>query len=235
MGAEDGSSQIRIGVTSPKGMKRSAFTALMGKLENNHFHYGHLPYSIEMAEIFTQMSIKLVVLARDPRAVVCSNVHFILKHKHHQLFEIFRSLPDLESQIKLAIKGFEKTKQTNNQELLSIDTCYKSIIDWATYTDSPLILFEDLIGSQGGGNQELQQHTINKLINYIGCELSSEQVDAISKQLFSETSPTFYRGTIDGWREDFSPNLEEYFNIHAKQSLIDFKKLFEENSRYRSK
>ncbi len=217
-GHEDDRSDIKLGVTSPKRINPSAFTEVMRELNYSQYHYGHLPYSKETDEILTQLGVKMVVLLRDPRAVVCSNVHFILKNKHHELHDTFTALPNFNAQLKTAIVGFDRT-QNARKELLSINQCYASIAKWGTDANKKLIFFEDLIGARGDGDELSQRKTVSEILSYVGYPYTNDDLTKLCDQIFSESSPTFSRGRVEGWRMDFTPELEQYFNDNAGDSF----------------
>ncbi|MCK5871873.1 MAG: hypothetical protein KAG26_03520 [Methylococcales bacterium] len=82
---------------------------------------------------------------------------------------------------------------------------YRSHYQWRDHSNCLLLKFEDLIGEQGGGEQEAQYKVVIKISQHIGIELN--HVKSHANQLFDPTVRTFRIGKIDSWKETLSPTL----------------------------
>lgn len=92
----------------------------------------------------------------------------------------------------------------NGTYVESFASILQNAIGWLTAAGVLVIKFEDLVGSNGGGNDNLQKEVFSKIIDFIGAD-SSNEIDYASK-LFGE-SKTFRAGKIGSWRLDLSPDL----------------------------
>ena len=66
-------------------------------------------------------------------------------------------------------------------------------------------------GSGGGGDDAAQERTVRELYGYLGLEADDARVGATCRQLFSSDSPTFRKGAIGQWRDQFDDELEALF------------------------
>jgi len=84
-----------------------------------------------------------------------------------------------------------------------------------SWRDDPRCLFlrfEDLVGPNGGGSDELQQQAIKSIENHLGYTLGSEQC----KEIYSTTARTFRKGSIDGWKESLDETALARLNTYCK-------------------
>lgn len=225
-GHEDDSSGLFVGVSTPRGIQRDYFATLMRDLEPGHYHVGHLPYSQEARDIFNELGFRMIVILRDPRAVVCSFVHFILSRKEHVLYPSFADEPRPEARIELAIRGFPPSPRSSNLGLLPIADCFKSVADWTSWPGALAVSFEELIGPRGGGTVEDQAKVLHRMLEHVGYASGEVDTRALGGSLFSETSITFRKGQIDEWRNEFTADLEACFDKYAGAALQDYRSLF---------
>ncbi len=72
------------------------------------------------------------------------------------------------------------------------------------------VSFEDLVGSNGGGSDDLQKKTIEVIFNYL--KIKNVDVDKIAKNAFDKTSETFRKGKIGSYKKVLSPMQIKLFN-----------------------
>jgi len=64
-----------------------------------------------------------------------------------------------------------------------------------------IVRFEDLVGSKGGGSDEIQRNTIKAILEFSGISKYDNEIDKIQLSLFGGTH-TFREGQINAWRKD---------------------------------
>ena len=75
--------------------------------------------------------------------------------------------------------------------------------------------FEDLVGSSGGGDDIRQRAALRSMYDFLGLDVDQRFIESVGNRLFSSRSPTFRRGTIGAWRQQFDPEVEEEFERTA--------------------
>lgn len=72
------------------------------------------------------------------------------------------------------------------------------------------VRFEDIVGSNGGGSDDLQKKTIENIFNYL--KIKNIDVDKIAKNSFDKTSETFRKGKIGSYKKVLSPMQIKLFD-----------------------
>ena len=83
------------------------------------------------------------------------------------------------------------------------------------------ICFEDFVGENGGGNNELQKETIVEVLEWLGISVSQYRVQYALSHCWGG-SITFHKGVIGQWREEFKLIHVEALKKHWNQYLIDW-------------
>lgn len=105
----------------------------------------------------------------------------------------------------------------------------KNVLSIKDKKNALLVRFEDLVGSKGGGNDDLQRKTIKQIASHIGVDVSEDQLDFVQENLFgtevrveSMSEETFRSGKIGSWKEVFRPEHVNFFNKHYKKFQREF-------------
>lgn len=72
------------------------------------------------------------------------------------------------------------------------------------------VRFEDIVGSNGGGSDDLQKKTIENIFNYL--KIKNIDLDEIAKNSFDKTSKTFRKGKIGSYKKVLSPMQIKLFD-----------------------
>ncbi len=82
------------------------------------------------------------------------------------------------------------------------------------------VRFEDLVGSNGGGDDAKQLATVKAIAKHVSIELSEERAQEIATNLFGITKNTFRKGQIGAWKEEFTPEHKKLFKQYGGELLI---------------
>jgi len=149
---------------------------------------------------------KIIILIRDPRDILVSQINWIREGctwwpTGYYIPNYFQNLT-YSDQIFWMI-NFPK-------EHIGL----KEYLEWAREVienkHATIIKFEDLIGTNGGGNSTLQLNAISSLLELLGYEYSEERVAKIASSLFGGTE-TFRKGNIGNWKKHFKNNHKVLF------------------------
>jgi sulfotransferase 6B1 len=184
----------------------------VGRLSKGEFAPAHLAFDEALFDIIKQNNIKVLMMARDPRDIIVSNEHYITNidktHEHHKYLS---SLPSSEARIEALIKGFDN----NGIVYPSIAELFASYQKWTQQPEVFCLKFEDLIGEKGGGSQQKQRDTVERLIQYLGVELKADELNSICESTFSTKSSTFRKGKIGSWADSISKRHLEMLHKDA--------------------
>ena len=74
------------------------------------------------------------------------------------------------------------------------------------------VRFENIVGTKGGGNDDLQKKTIKDILTYIELDEEMFNVNYISNMAFNTRSDTFRKGIIGDYKNILSLDQMELFN-----------------------
>jgi len=176
---------------------------------NNPCIRSHFNFSAQ-AKKFIQKNPehKVLLLVRDLRDVCVSTAHY---------------RGDIEERLGRPLTTEEKLTWviTNGagEDEDSIWNCAhhaREAISWTLQPNTLLIRFEDLCGPRGGSSLEAQKETISSVSQFFGVELTDEEIEFVSENLWGRSSGykawTFRKGRVGGWQDEFSPENLEMFN-----------------------
>lgn len=186
---------------------------MLGGLRPGQVLFTHLPFKPRFEQAAIGCGARLLMLIRDPRDIAVSEVHYTLARPETPGHDALRREPDMHSRLRLMIGG--------GGEILPLSTRLGRFHGWLD-TDPLLVRFEDLVGPRGGGTDATQRQNLQRIFSHLGVPLSEPDLLALQARVFSDASPTFRRGRIGGWRDEFTPDLRELFDREASSLLTMF-------------
>jgi len=209
---------VIIGVDDPRFIKKEVVESILRRIGNNRYISGHIPYTKNMEDILDKYGYRCIAIIRDPRDVVVSHVHFLLRTEDHYLHDYYHSLQDFDKCLMQSIIGYQDA--TKGLKVSSIVERVKSISAWDESPICYLTRFEDLIGERGGGSAGKQRKEILLIAEHIGISLSNQKVLDIMEKMFGG-SHTFRKGQIGDWKEAFKEEHKEACKAIAGDLLIE--------------
>lgn len=64
--------------------------------------------------------------------------------------------------------------------------------------------------------------TLHAIHNYLGINVQEDWIQWLSREIFSNASPTFRLGLIGQWREYFDEEMKDLFKLEVGDYLIRF-------------
>jgi len=168
-------------------------------IKKGQFAPTHIQFNDKVYNVILNENIKVVQIVRDPRDVLISHLLYIRDlDKTHKSSAYINSIKGDIEQFKAIIKGREDIIEP-------FSDVAKKFFGWLTKPDTLIIKFEDLVGKSGGGSDELQATATQKVIDFLGLQLTEKQLTKINAKIFSSKSPTFNTGKINKWKSYFTP------------------------------
>lgn len=167
---------------------------------------GHLPYYPPWLQALEDTGCRMLFMIRDPRDVVASEMHHVLRDPEHRLHERYRRTTDPQERLLMLIRGVEGGRRPLREVL-------ENFLPWLD-VGACVVRYEELIGARGGGSDGSQRRTLIRVFDHLGLEADDRTLDRIQDRLFSDASPTFRRGATGGWRAWFDPVVAEAFRTH---------------------
>ncbi len=193
----------------------------MDNLTNHEFVNGHLYYTSEWETFFNKRNMKQIFVYRDPRDVVVSYAYFIPTLKIHPLYDTFTQENFTHrDRIKFLIQGGHPTEKKWGYQH-DVAEWFKSFSAWMSKPEVFSVRFEDLTSSDKSRIQ-----AVHRIVKFLWGEnpVPSTRPLIVWKMIQNinpQTSPTFRKGKIGGWRNEFDDELKALFKQKAGQLLVD--------------
>lgn len=191
------------------------------KIRPGQYVSGHLYWSQELIDLLVASDIRTLFIIRDLRDVAVSLANYLTyKNVDHRLHPYFKSLPSEDERLMAAIVGIPGTLLKDGKREKSIGESAMAFAPWLREPNCLAVRFEDTIGSAGGGSDVKQLENVNAIVNYLGMNLSQEEIIQIARQIFFKRSTTFRKGQIGDWQNHFTEDHKRAFKEVAGEALI---------------
>jgi hypothetical protein len=191
------------------------FDGLLGKVRPGQIIVSHMRHEPGYVEALREHRVRSLFLIRDPRAIVVSQIHYVIARKDHRHHALFASIPTASERLRVAIAGDPE------HGVASIGERLDAFEGWLT-SDALVVRFEDLVGPAGGGDAEAQARTVRAIEDHLGIAVPDERFRAICASLFSAASPTFRQGSVQRWRASFDDELDALLRSVAGEALTRY-------------
>tara|TARA_B100001113_G_C21104024_1_gene620021 strand:- start:1295 stop:2173 length:879 start_codon:yes stop_codon:yes gene_type:complete len=211
--------KIPISIGSPQMVRQNLVERICSKVKDGEYMLSHIPYSLAMEKILINLKWKNIVIIRDPRDQCASVLNKLKKKKNnpasHYLYQNLRTDSD---RIKALINGYDGSN--NLRGMVSLETMYRSVLEWQEKGNFIFIKFEDLIGPNGGGNLDNQKATIIQILKHINYDHfdNDEIVERIGHHCFGSTN-SFWKGQIGNWKNVFDKEIAKIFENNISDLL----------------
>ena len=183
---------------------------------------GHLYWSRELVDLLVKHEIRTLFIIRDLRDVAVSLADYLTyKNTNHRLHPYFKSLPTDEARLMAAIVGVPGNLIGDGKREKSIGESGEAFAPWLNEPNCLAVRFEDMIGSAGGGSDRRQLDNVRAIVNYLGLDLSEEQITQVAQNIFFKRSTTFRKGQIGDWQNHFTDEHKRAFKEVAGEALIN--------------
>lgn len=182
------------------------------------------PYNYTNLMLAIQSQHKVIAMIRDPRDALISLLFHMRKLADPQKInntrrDFFTVVPNFDS---LSLDEQITSLILGDRQAPSYLQFYKERIGWSLHHRHLMVKFEDLVGEQGGSDQETQRATLLKIAHYIHLDLTPERLDWLADHIYERRpnnerggNTIFKRSSIGNWKTFLS---EEHKNL-IKQEL----------------
>mgnify|MGYP001407164782 CR=1 FL=1 len=178
-----------------------------GKIISSHFDFDE-----GLARLMSEeLGYKVLLMVRDPRDVVISDMHYIQTWPGHPLKKQISALVDDKARLLELIEGRKGISNIRDQIL--------RFSNWTKFAHT--IRFEDAVGSQGGGSDSAQLSVVKDVFDYINLPLKEADARSIAANARSSKTQTFRTGRIRNWKTLFDEDVKKAFCEVAGDLLIE--------------
>ena len=205
---------------APRTLDESRLRRFLRGCPQGMFVTAHARFHPTLRDLLGELRFKQILLLRDPRDVVVSNMFFTKREpgvRHHEFYA--EALRSDEERITATIRGFGQDALTDRPRA-SISEMFEGYTPWLDNSSTLVVRFEDLVGPRGGGIGERQLDEIRRIGDFVGRPLSGEQAQQIARKMYSKASLTYRKGIVGDWRNHFTEDHRRIFKQVAGDTLI---------------
>lgn len=185
---------------------------VLSKIGSGRIVSSHFDYDPELARlVIEELNYKVLLMIRDPRDAVISDMHYIRTWPAHPQKYLFENMPSDKDRLIALIRGQEG--------VLSIREQIMRFSGWRKHAH--LIRFEDAVGAAGGGSDAIQREVIKQIYSFMEIPLNNEMLEHIARNCRSSKTQTFRTGNIRNWKKIFDDDLRKEFSSVAGDLLIE--------------
>lgn len=178
---------------------------------------GHASWSPELATLLDEAGLRTICIVRDPRDVVVSYAHFVVKIGKEKItrrpeHKALMALPDHAARLRVMIEGNEGTA--------SVPSRFRAFLPWRGQEGVLVLRFEDLVGAAGGGDDAVQRRDVTRVAQFLGLSLGDDDLAQVCRSVWGGT-PTFRKGQIAQWREELTPELLDLAHREMDDLLVE--------------
>jgi sulfotransferase 6B1 len=179
--------------------------ARVGALKPGQILIAHLPHRRYWERALVDGGVRMLFLMRDPRDVAVSEAAYVAARADHRHHDLFAGVTDPHERIRIAIEGVPDRLRPLRERLAPY-------AEWLSVPGVLGVRFEDLVGARGGGDDATQAAVVRAIFHHLGVAIDDDRVARLRAGAVSDSSPTFRRGQIGGWREAFDGDTAAVFN-----------------------
>jgi hypothetical protein len=204
--------------TITKDGRRKTEEEVIGELDNvprGVIGWGYVDASPENVALLCQPGRVNYFIYRDPRDLLVSQVFFATDmYEDHGMHDFYKSLPDLEARLKVAITGIDR----HGLYMVSVKQRYEGVFQWLAQKHVMCIRFEDLI--------ENRDSTLKAMLDEVektGYQIPTPREKALSiliESIQPNKSRTFRSGKTGGWKAYFTEEHKKLFKDMAGDLLV---------------
>lgn len=182
----------------------------------------HLAYNSQREQFVTRYTNSAFFMIRDPRDQLISLMNWVCDRSKVGTVDFDDMLLDLiDGKQRKEVYSVRMNDVCNMMWTFGLAEYYKFYLPWMTASSIYTVRFENLVGAQGGGSDELQAQEIRNIARHLQmAPLSDAKIKKIANNLFGKTN-TFKSGQIGSWKRYFTQEHKAAFKQAAGQLLID--------------
>jgi Sulfotransferase domain len=193
----------------------------LDRVRQGQYVSAHLPAEPEAVELVAALGYRCVCIIRDPRDVVVSDMHYILRFDRHPLHRSLQDIETMDARLTAMITGLPGSR-SGLPTMPSLARRLEDYQAWLTAKSTIVVRFENLVGPTGGGGGARQLAEVGAVARHVDRDMTPERLREAADRVWSTRSSTFRRGAIGDWRRHFTPAQEELVKETAGELLATF-------------
>lgn len=179
---------------------------------------GHIPYSRNIAQWVEMQGIKQIFIYRDPRDVTVSAYHYVMNTQpRHPYYATYAKMESDAERLMAFIQGVGEGRTQYRWSVTSmpnIRLMYEIFMDWLSTPNTLAVRFEDIIDDANSDNKAVL--IVRRILEFLEMPYSDRLItDILRIGRNPKSSPTFRKGVVGSWREEYTEQHIQAFNETA--------------------
>ncbi len=189
---------IEIGAAAPTPIHELLLRQLIRGMLPGFVFNGHCTFDVPLANLMAEEKVKIINILRDPRDVALSLARYLLKHRH----PVARGRTEAQL-LHQVLDGLvlNPTPRVQPSCMRTLAESCEAFLPWMDTPNTLMVRFEDLVGTEGGGDKDIQLQAIQCILAYLGKDAA--EAETICGKAFGGTR-TFSGGQIGGWQSAYN-------------------------------
>lgn len=172
------------------------------------------PYAEKAAEILQENHHRVISLIRDPRDALVSQAFYMRSFPGQSKRDFFVIGPHyddltLDEQIFSLIYGSEHSP--------SYVDYYMERVGWALNPNHHVVKYEDLVGSDGGGEDERKLACLKGIADFIHLDATQEELEKVANKIYTNFGEVSHDHR--SYKKASAGNWKEFLNEEHKAAL----------------
>jgi hypothetical protein len=181
--------------------------AELERMQPGDIGYGHLHALPVVMAFLCRDGVVPYFILRDPRDVVVSHVHYVTdmaaNHAHHRYY--LESLHSFEERLSTSIAGLPHL----DAPFPDIRARFEPYLSWLDRPEVLTLQFEQFVADRESAIGRILDHAIAR---GFPVQLDRQRaIEILAQGIDPRRSPTYRRGAVGGWREQFTPEHKQLF------------------------
>jgi hypothetical protein len=177
--------------------------------------WGYVEATPENITVLCQPGRVNYFIYRDPRDMLVSQVFFATDmHEEHGMHAFYKSLPDFEERLKIAITGIDR----DGLKMVNVRQRYVGVFLWLEQPQVMCIRFEDLINKRDATLSAMLDEV--QKTGYTIPTPREKALEILVEAIQPKKSHTFRSGKTGGWKEHFTEEHKTLFKDVAGDLLV---------------
>jgi hypothetical protein len=172
----------------------NAFKSIAGRVNDGQFFTAHLPAADALLASLDALDVRSIMLVRHPADIITSEMHYILGLRRHYLHRAFHSeIPNNTARLMTLIQG--RVFQ-NGAIVRPLRDRIEEFLPWVVNPNTFTLRYEDLVGGESGGDDDVRLARVTQLLNYLDRYTSKADVGEVISRSRKRRSFTLRKGKV---------------------------------------
>lgn len=180
----------------------------------------HARYHPALAEIISRQGFKHLLIVRDPRDILVSQVFWVLKQPNFYHYDFFaHQCRTDEERISVFVERRDPEVPGRPGNIPLLDNV-AAFLPWLQDPSVHVVRFEDLAARGTTDAEAVQRETVRGIASFVERPLDDARLRAVAAKMYGKGGLTFRKGQAGDWRNHFTEAHKQAFKESTGDLLV---------------